>query len=221
MPDPVVVVADEPQVVAEPVKNRHLSVGVVPANHQHDCVQKNQKINEARELEPPIGCGKDSNSQDCRQDFKEPGEIVMRMDARPGEHSEQAGAVNDDFRFIAHGWPLDRTLLPKFTFNRNFAGRAQGSRPERGESPGPAAAAEQIQAGEKSFNPCLIYPSTTSRTYPRMSWNKSSPRWRPPYLSLLASSSTNWLDLVHVPSTIPQWYESVGEFISAHRYTFR
>ena len=39
---------------------------------------------------------------------------------------------------------------------------------------------------------------------PRMSWNKSSPRRRPPYLSLLASSSTNWLDLVHVPSTIPQ-----------------
>ena len=56
---------------------------------------------------------------------------------------------------------------------------------------------------------------------PRMSWNKSSPRRRPPYLSLLASSSTNWLDLVHVPSTVPQWDESVGEFISAHRYTFR
>src|SRR5207245_7736151 len=186
MPDPVVVVADEPQVVAEPVEKRHLSVGVVPANHQHDRVEKNQKINEAGELEPPIGCGKDSNSQDCRHHFKEPGEIVMRTDARPGEHSEQAGAVNDDFRFITHGWPLGRTLLPKFTFGRNSAGGLRASRPERGESPGPAAAAKQIQAGEKSFNPCPIYPSTTSRTYPRMAWNKSSPRRRPPYLSLPA-----------------------------------
>jgi len=31
----------------------------------------------------------------------------------------------------------------------------------------------------------------------------------------------HWLNCTNVASTIPQWYESVGEFVSAHRYTLR
>lgn len=68
------------KVIADPVKERHFRVGVMPADKENAGVEKYQHIDERSELKPVIRDGKRRKSQESGKDLKRPGEIIAWMD---------------------------------------------------------------------------------------------------------------------------------------------
>src|SRR4051812_16701725 len=72
-----------------PEPERHLGVRVVPANHEDDGVQREQRKHERRERKAPSQREHERDADDRGEDFEDPGEVIVRMDQRPDEYREE------------------------------------------------------------------------------------------------------------------------------------
>ena len=91
MADAVVVVARQAEGVAQPAEQRHLGIGVVPADHENDRVDQNQNVHEVGEPEAWIERNQDHARDDRRQHLQDPGEVVVRLVARPCQDRHSDG----------------------------------------------------------------------------------------------------------------------------------
>jgi hypothetical protein len=83
--DLVIVVARTPEEVTYPVKKRNLSICIVAAYHEDNCMDEDECIEEVREWESLI-CDNQYHEPDDRREYLEsPCEIVMWLDERPYE----------------------------------------------------------------------------------------------------------------------------------------
>ena len=89
MADAVVVIPREVKRALHPEPERHLGIRVVPADHEDDGVQREEDQDERRERKALVQREHERDADDGRKDFEDPGEVVVRMNQRPGEHREE------------------------------------------------------------------------------------------------------------------------------------
>src|SRR5437899_3359170 len=87
MPYTIIVITGQVKMVADPVEERHLCIGVMSAHKENARMQQNQKINKSGELKPAIGNRQGSKRQQGWKHFQCPGEIVVRMNGGPRQNN--------------------------------------------------------------------------------------------------------------------------------------
>lgn len=87
--DLVIVVARLPEIVTYPVKKWYFCVGIVSSHTEDDCVDEDECVEEVCEWELLVCEHEYSESENRREDFESPCEIVVWADARPDEYDEE------------------------------------------------------------------------------------------------------------------------------------
>ncbi len=99
----VIVVALSAQQIAYPVEQGDFRVGVMAAHHENDAVNQDQPVGQAGEGEGFPGEGQYRQADDRGQGFKKPGEPVVWVDRRPGQHRSIDSQPQDGFSFVGVG----------------------------------------------------------------------------------------------------------------------
>jgi hypothetical protein len=95
MAEPIVVIAIPMKIIAEPVEERLVRVSPMPANAQDRDVERDERVNERRELKSPIRRRKNDEAGDPRKNFQPPSEAIVRINSRPNENDRNADQKRD------------------------------------------------------------------------------------------------------------------------------
>src|SRR5438270_9856773 len=120
---PVIIIPRQVKVVADPVKKRHLCIRVMPTHKQNTGMQRDERINERGELEFTIGDGQRRQGKNCRKYFQRPGEVIVRMDRRPRQHSSKSAEQKYEGRFLFSKHSFHRHFLSRVFSDSKFSGR--------------------------------------------------------------------------------------------------
>jgi hypothetical protein len=101
VPDLIIVVARLSEVVSYPVKKWHLRIRVVSTDTEDDSMYEDKCVEEVCERELLVCEYEYSESENCREDFECPCEVVVWTDARPEEYDEEDCR---EPKWISHRW---------------------------------------------------------------------------------------------------------------------
>src|SRR5258708_4034154 len=90
MPHAVIIIPSQVEMVADPVKQRHLSVCVMSAYKKNARMKRDEQIDKRGELKPRISNGQRCQSKNRWEYFQHPREVIVRMDCRPRENSRES-----------------------------------------------------------------------------------------------------------------------------------
>jgi hypothetical protein len=92
----VIVVARTTEEVTHPIKKRNLCIRIVSPDHQDNCMDEDERIEEVREWESLICDDQYHESDDRREYLESPCEIVMWLDERPHECEDKCREKESD-----------------------------------------------------------------------------------------------------------------------------
>lgn len=95
MPYLVIVVPGKYTHIPQPVEQRDFGIRPVPADHENDGMDEEEKINETGKAEFLEGAGQDNKSDQRRCDLQEPGQPVPGGNSRDHEGQEKEDDIND------------------------------------------------------------------------------------------------------------------------------
>lgn len=87
--DLIIVVARLSEVVSYPVKKWNFCVRIVSTHTEDDSMDEDERIEEVCERELLVCEYEYRESENCREDFEYPCEVVVWTDARPSEYDEE------------------------------------------------------------------------------------------------------------------------------------
>ena len=95
VPKTVVVVPRLVKRAADPVKERHLRIRVVAADHQNDSVDRDERVDEVSKAELRVQADQHQPADDRRRYLQRPGKEIVAADERP---QQDCGIKNQEYR---------------------------------------------------------------------------------------------------------------------------
>ena len=100
MTDSVIMIAGEPEKMLHPETQRNLGIGIMPADHQNERVNKEKPVNERGQRKLSIAGNEDRYADEDGKDFHPPGGTLrrvqpQRINAAIPRPSSRAGSSRD------------------------------------------------------------------------------------------------------------------------------
>lgn len=85
----IVIVPRLSERIADPVEERHFRVGVMTAHRKDGGVDDDERIGKIGEREAIVGSGENNETDQCRKDLQEPGELVFWINGRDSKNCKK------------------------------------------------------------------------------------------------------------------------------------